>query len=468
MRSRAYWKPFLGLLLGLSLVRGALYSAITPPWQTPDEPKHFEYIRLLYEKRRLVREEDMSPRIQEDILSSMREHDFWKFAGSVSKVSEAEATSFAAMGWATELDRPPLYYLLHVPFYAIISQQPVAVQLYVMRFISSMLGMVTVLIAFLTARELFPDSGFMIISVPAFVIFLPMYTFLTGSVNSDNLAILLLSALFLQVILGLKKGFPQWRVWFILLLVTLGLVTKRTTVFAVPLVTLLIPIHLFGKRYRITLKWAYVGLAILVVSMVCILGILGSDRLRNTFEWILSNYYADSSFRGSMSALMQRDYFSLDFLALCWLYIESMFKGFWANFGWAYIKLAPVWYQVLALTSLIAAGGLVAFVYRAVRSSKPFAAWQIKGLLIFSLAISLVVLQTIARQVSFSLGCPLCRPQGRYLLPVIVPTASLFMLGLRGIVPPRYHTAALFSVVSALVALDLLCLIGYIVPFYYG
>jgi hypothetical protein len=30
----------LALLLALSLIRGVLYSAVTPPWQAPDEPGH--------------------------------------------------------------------------------------------------------------------------------------------------------------------------------------------------------------------------------------------------------------------------------------------------------------------------------------------------------------------------------------------------------------------------------------------
>jgi hypothetical protein len=328
--------------------------------------------------------------------------------------------------------------------------------------------MLTVLMAFLTARELFPDSGFMIIGVPAFVILLPMYTFLTGSVNSDNLAILLVSGLVLQLVLGLKKGFSWRRILFILLLVAGGLVTKRTTVFTVPLVMVSIPVHLFRRTDRIRLKWVYVGLVVAVISVMGVLAVLWSDRLQDGLEWILSNYYADSSFRGSISVLMQKDYLSLDFLDLCWFYIKSMFTGFWANFGWAYLKLAPIWYRVLATISLIAVGGLISFIYKVTRGSKSFAGWQIKGLLMFSLAICLIVVQTIARQVSFSIGCPLCRPQGRYLLPAIIPIASLFILGLREVFPLRYHKFWLFALVSGFVALDLLSLIGYVIPFFYG
>jgi len=67
------------LLLALSLVRGLLYLAIIPPWQGPDEPRHFEYARLIADRGRLVTKRDLSPALQEGVIRSMVEHDFWRF-----------------------------------------------------------------------------------------------------------------------------------------------------------------------------------------------------------------------------------------------------------------------------------------------------------------------------------------------------------------------------------------------------
>lgn len=51
----------LVLLLAVFLARGVIYLAVIPPWQAPDEPKHFEYVNLLYQERRLLSQKDVSP-----------------------------------------------------------------------------------------------------------------------------------------------------------------------------------------------------------------------------------------------------------------------------------------------------------------------------------------------------------------------------------------------------------------------
>ncbi len=35
------------------LVLGFLYASLTPPWQTPDEPAHYNYVRYIVENRAL-------------------------------------------------------------------------------------------------------------------------------------------------------------------------------------------------------------------------------------------------------------------------------------------------------------------------------------------------------------------------------------------------------------------------------
>lgn len=43
-------RAFLALLIALALLKGILYTAITPPWQAPDEPKYLEHLWLVHEK----------------------------------------------------------------------------------------------------------------------------------------------------------------------------------------------------------------------------------------------------------------------------------------------------------------------------------------------------------------------------------------------------------------------------------
>jgi len=51
------------LLMLLAFVRAAIYAAVIPPWQAPDEPQHFEYVRLVYDLGRPVSWSDRSPEL---------------------------------------------------------------------------------------------------------------------------------------------------------------------------------------------------------------------------------------------------------------------------------------------------------------------------------------------------------------------------------------------------------------------
>src|SRR4030042_3532575 len=81
---RAYFSPRRGLVVScvcLSLARGALYSIIVPPWQAPDDPRHLEQAILVSRKGPFLTREDQSLELRTEILSSMRDFDFWARIG---------------------------------------------------------------------------------------------------------------------------------------------------------------------------------------------------------------------------------------------------------------------------------------------------------------------------------------------------------------------------------------------------
>jgi hypothetical protein len=86
MASRAE-RTVLAALSGFALLARITVALVLPPWQGPDEPKHFEYAGLLVEKRhelwserRLIRHPgDISPELQAAIIDSMARHDFWTY-----------------------------------------------------------------------------------------------------------------------------------------------------------------------------------------------------------------------------------------------------------------------------------------------------------------------------------------------------------------------------------------------------
>src|SRR5690348_11348802 len=80
----------VGWITLAALLFRIVLAVTTPPWQGPDEPKHFEYVRRLIDLRdqlwsehRLLRLEDASPDLQRQIIRSMEAHHFWRYAGPV-------------------------------------------------------------------------------------------------------------------------------------------------------------------------------------------------------------------------------------------------------------------------------------------------------------------------------------------------------------------------------------------------
>lgn len=468
----------LVLLLALSLVRGMIYTAVIPPWQTPDEFKHFEYIKLLHQKQRPLTAEDTSIPLQREIIGSMLEHDYWEFGRATYPFDPKHPPqSFSEIIWPLDpywLFQPPLYYLLGVSFMSLVDQNDIDLQLYVVRLVSVVLGTLVVFMAFLTATELFPDDSFMIIGIPAFVTFLPMHSFISSAVNNDNLAEFFVSAIVLTLTMVFKNGLSLQKIILISLLMALGLFTKRTAVAAVPLVVTGIFLYAWEQRSRIS-SYLNRRTVVRVALSSLIIGITLVVTFRSKWEalWIgilpkVRPYFilipgADFS-----------ELFSQKGVNLLIHYVKTLFESFWARFGWMNVHLDSIWYLAVALVSAAAMGGAGLFIIRGLRKGVTFAPWQKRCLLLFVLSVFSVVaiamfygirvwahFQNVQPEIS---AVP---PQGRYLFVVIIPIATLFILGLRELVRVRYRRLWLVFCIGSLILFDTVSLIHYIIPFFY-
>jgi len=337
---------------------------------------------------------------------------------------------------------------------------------------SVILGTLVIFVAFLTAKELFPDDNFLILGIPAFIIFLPTHTFITSTANNDNLAELLVSAVVLILVKVYKDGFSLLKIALVGLLVMLGLLAKRTAILTVPLLLVAVPIYFWrGGSRAFHLNRKRVGLTIAVVFTGIVAGVLFWDawqRLWATFVPRLRPYLfliPGADFSGLLTP---------EGFTLLTYYARVLFESFWARFGWMNVRLDPIWYQTMALVSVVAMGGIGVFALRTIRKRTALARWQEKCLLLFFLcvvfAVAIAMGYSIRLWAHFRSVQPTMKPtpQGRYLFPAIIPIASLFMLGLREFVPTRYHRLWLLTCVSGFILLDSISLVCCIIPFFYG
>ena len=465
--SRGVSARLMVLLLGLSLLRGMLYGAIIPPWQAPDEPWHFEHAKLVYDKDRPAGWRDRSPELQSAIIASMQDYRFWDYVPWAMPPDEI-------VKWG-ELHQPPLYYQLSAWTLHFTVDRGMLTQLYVMRLVSVLLGALGVLLAHLSTRILFPEDGFLQVAVPGFVVFLPMHTYMTSVVNNDVLAEVAASLGICGVVLGLRYGFSLrgWRstgvtlLWLALLGLSLplGFLSKRTFFFLIPVAFLAVPLALALHFPRTWLGRLAVLLGIGVLATVGIL-LWRSGWLLQRWTHVYSRLAYTSAYPelGALLALLPAMYTQ---------YAEYLFKSFWAFFGYLTVELNLVWYALLAAACLTALVGLMSIGVRVAKGAARVAAWQGGTLALFFLSFLVIVALTVITFLNYESGAIAWAgkgqmPQGRYLFPAIIPIGTLLTLGWRGLIPVRYRFQGLVALLGVLFLLDLICLCGYIIPYFYG
>lgn len=232
-------------LLVAALLHGALYSAIIPLWQMPDEPGHIEYVELLRHEGRLVPPEAENPAVRRAIVRSLWANDFDRFFPGALAPDSLRVESPAIPG-VSELLHPPLYYLLGA---ALLAPFPDDVDLHarLMRLFSVTLSTLTVLVAFLVARELFPGHRWLRLAIPATIVLTPAHAAITASINNDPLAELLVSLFFWWAVRLLRRGWHPVRLVGLALTIALCHATKRTTLIVYPMTACLLLLALWPR-----------------------------------------------------------------------------------------------------------------------------------------------------------------------------------------------------------------------------
>jgi hypothetical protein len=455
----------------LAILRGLLYTAAVPPWQAPDEFRHFEYVRLIAEHGRLVTYADLSPELEEEIIASLLEFDYWKFGYSTFPLDESNPPrrfeDFLAPVVAHSLYQPPLYYLLGASVIIPLLGEDIVLQMYALRLASLLMGALTVIIAFLVAREIFPDDIFLKVGTPAFVALLPMHAFITASVNSEVLAELVTSLLFLTLVHALIKGWYWPEVTLVPVLAIAAWYTKRTALVTFPLILIAIPLSWASRRHKTERRWLLGipgGLAAAITILIILAASLRSFLSRLSPKAIGYLAWPEDIF----AFILDRERLSPEALRLYGEFLGTLLESFWARFGWMNIRLGEGWYLSIAMVCFLSLAGLILFGVRAAQRKIIFSPAQVAALLLLFLGLVIQMGIVVGGQLSIreTLG-PGSLPQGRYLFPVIVPIATLFMLGLRELVPPGHRPRLLVGSLVGVLLLDVASLLFYILPFYY-
>jgi len=331
---------------------------------------------------------------------------------------------------------PPLYYLLGTPIQMLLEDQPLVLQLYALRGVSVVIGMLTVAAAYGASRVIVPHRPLIALTIAAMVAFNPMFTYMSAAVNSDNLITTASAAIFFALAWGIRARYPS-RKWLILLgiLVGIGLLTKptiATAIAAAGLTLIWLAWNQPGHRWRTfftSVLW--VGGIALLISGWCYVRnwILYNDPTGLSVIGTETGSYRTNPFsrHGTLKEMLFEDKILAPFFSM-------LFHGFWGYFDHYELAMPRDIYRLFLFLTIGSIPGLLLGLtkmvqkYRRHPAQQPSPHWhpasQIMlvaiGGFYFFIALFLVI------NASYHIGY---QPQGRYLFSAIVPLMIMLVIG---------------------------------------
>jgi hypothetical protein len=234
----------LVLLLTLVAVLGASWALITPAWQVPDEPAHFQYTQDIAEQLRIPHGTNrlgFSTAVGQGVsISGAATGTFAPALVAPNWSVDAWRTytrSFAAAppsgsnagGVTPESANPPFYYVFASLGYRLDAGGTVYGQLFTVRLWDVLLLLVTTIATWLLAGEVFGRRRLPQLVAAATAGLLPMTTFISASANVDSMVIALWSlALWLGARVIRRRGRLSDAAW-LSGVVAAAILTKATS-----------------------------------------------------------------------------------------------------------------------------------------------------------------------------------------------------------------------------------------------
>lgn len=345
---------WLAVLLALYLVVAVIYSVITPIFEASDELWHFPMVDYIATNNFQLP------------IQNPEQHEIWRQEGSQPPLYYMVAALFI-----TGIDTSDLEHIRRInPHSDIGLVHPdgnanmithrvdaevfpwtnTVLAVHIVRFFSIALSFGTLWITFALARELFPSQPLIALGAVALNAFLPMFLFISGSVNNDNLSNLLGNLLTLLLVKLIKqRGDIPLKSYVILgIAMGAGLLAKLNIGFLIP-VTVLVFIVLSARQRSLR---------------PLILGGLISGGLTILIAgwWYLRNFqlYDDPTGLNVFLDIVGRRFPPATLMQL-WGERSSFTQAYWGFFGGVNVPLNALLYQILDLFGGIALISAVLF-----------------------------------------------------------------------------------------------------------
>jgi 4-amino-4-deoxy-L-arabinose transferase-like glycosyltransferase len=341
-------------ILAAYLVLAVAYSVVTPIFEASDELWHYPMVKYLADNGLQLPPQDpanIGPWRQEGSQPPL----YYMIAAVLtSGIDTSDMNAVRRINPHADIGiiRPDgnINMIVHRSDLETFPWRGTTLAVHVVRFYSVLLGLGTVLVTYQLAREIFPNDGYLALFAAALNAFLPMFLFISGSVNNDNLSNLTGNLLTLLIVRLLKSSqLPHWRSYVWLGVVTgAGLLAKLNIGFLIPLIALaLLILSLRLKSWQPLV----VGGAISGLLTVAIAG-----------WWYYRNWqlYNDPTGLNMFLSIVGRRIIPAN-AAQLWSERYSFTQAYWGFFGGVNLPLPDDVYTRFNLIAAAASIGLLAY-----------------------------------------------------------------------------------------------------------
>ena len=417
--------PWAAPVVALALARGAFLAVLVPPFQSPDEPAHFDYVQRLAEVGRLADPgtpggrlegtasgcDELSP--ESEALRGLVRASFFHRERPVPSADRLRLPPDTPQARFTPLCSSasvygPLYYLVAAGAYLAVHDAPLPSRLLAARLSSVLWGALGALAAFLAGLWLFGDarSGFCLGLAYALQ---PMQSLMFSTVNND-------AALYAATAAAFAAAARRYRdpasrgAWAAFALASIVAAMAKPTFLLVVPALLVAFATASGPRRRAS--WFAGALALLPAIAV---GVAWQF-------WHASSPWGAPAATASGGPIQT---FPVDFPSASGA--EALWgKYYWMNWGWHDLRLPIAYYRWLEILLVLALLGCILGWRRFADDERGLIVVVALGTLAM-----LLPLYGLAYQLQRATGESFL--QGRYLLPLFVPQAAAIMAGLRGL-----------------------------------
>ena len=361
-------RAILGLILAGYVILAVVYSITTPLFEASDELWHYPMVQTIAQTGQL-------PAQDPSVTTA------WRQEGSQPPLYYMMAAALTAGIDSSDLDfvrrinphadiglvRPDgnVNMIVHRAAAEAFPWHGTPLAVHVARFLSVALGALTVLVTYALGKRLFPERPEVRLGAAALNAFLPMFLFISGSVNNDNLSNLLGNLLTLEIVVLLgAQHQPRLLLYVAIGLTTgAGLLAKLNIGFLIPVVAaalLILSIRLRSARSVLVGGLITGGLTVAVAGW---------------WYWRNQQVYADPTGLNVFLDIVGRRAIPAN-LGQLWAERDSFLQAFWGFFGGVNVPYPPVIYVVFNAVGAVGLIGAVFFIGRVlVRREWPLQRW---------------------------------------------------------------------------------------------